>query len=213
MKKFSHERYNELVSNTFDTIRELGRLKGGEYSGDVDRLANFRRNGEAQGLPMQAILGVYAAKHWDAIMQFIKDINTGTTRERMEPITGRVDDLIVYLLLFKAMCEEEAEPAAETVTWTPWGGRSKLSPVPDATLIEWWNDRRLPEQKLAGEIDWSSVFEYRVIESEWFNHDGTPFMPMILNDMTDIFIEYKTHSHRVHAIHARWSEVIRWRYA
>lgn len=109
--------------------------------------------------------------------------------------------------------QEQTDPAAETITWTPWGGRSKLSPVPDNTLVEWWNDRRLPEQKWAGEIDWSAVFEYRVIESEWFNHDGTPFMPMILNDMTDIFIEYKTHNHRVHAIHARWSEVVRWRYA
>lgn len=57
------------------------------------------------------------------------------------------------------------------------------------------------------------VLNSTMIESEWFNHDGTPFMPMILNDMTDIFIEYKTHSHRVHAVHARWSEVIRWRYA
>lgn len=103
---FSHHRYEGLTADTFAKIRELGQLKGGEYSGDTDRLLNFRRNGERLNLPMETIWAVYAAKHWDAIMQYVHDIQHGVKRERLESIAGRADDLMVYLLLFKAMIEE-----------------------------------------------------------------------------------------------------------
>lgn len=103
---YSHKRYEDLLIKTFEEIRNLSFLKGGEYSGDTDRLLNFRRNATALDLPMETIWAVYAAKHWDAIMQYVKDIQGGITRERLEPIEGRVDDLLVYLLLLKAMMDE-----------------------------------------------------------------------------------------------------------
>lgn len=98
--------YDKLVAETWETIQELGKKKGGEYSGDHDRLANFKRNGERLGLPMETIWAVYATKHWDAITQYCNDLQHGITRPRMEGITGRCDDLIVYLILFKAMLIE-----------------------------------------------------------------------------------------------------------
>ena len=55
---------------------------------------------------METIWRVYAAKHWDAVGQYIRDLQSGKERLRDEPITGRIHDLIVYLLLFKAMVEE-----------------------------------------------------------------------------------------------------------
>jgi hypothetical protein len=101
-----HRVYDELVKDTFDKIVELGVKKGGEYAGDDDRLANFRRNGEKLGLPMEVIWAVYCNKHIDAVMQYIHDLVSGKERERMEPIEGRVDDIIVYMLLFKAILLE-----------------------------------------------------------------------------------------------------------
>ena len=109
-KQFKHAEYDALVDDTIKKIKELGVLKGGEYAGDDDRLANFRRNGFDQDLPMETIWRVYAAKHWDAIGQYIKDIRNNVARKRMESISGRVDDLIVYLLLFKAMVVERDRP-------------------------------------------------------------------------------------------------------
>jgi hypothetical protein len=103
---YSHERYNELVLGTVEKIKQLSYLKGGEYAGDVDRLANFRRNADALGLTMEQVWAVYTAKHWDAIMQYVKDISSGNERPRMEPISGRLDDLIVYAILMKAMVDE-----------------------------------------------------------------------------------------------------------
>lgn len=42
-------------------------------------------------------------------MTYIRDVQTGTKRERLESIEGRIDDLIVYLLLFKGMVKERDE--------------------------------------------------------------------------------------------------------
>ena len=103
---YSRERWNQLLDEAFESIRKLGQLKGGEYSGDSDRLLNFRRNARDLELPMEVIWRVYAAKHWDAVGQYIRDLQTGKERTRLESISGRVDDLLVYLLLFKAMLEE-----------------------------------------------------------------------------------------------------------
>jgi hypothetical protein len=103
---FTHDRWNKMIEEIFDEVRHLAKAKGGEYSGDLDRLLNFRRNGQALDLPMETIWAVYAAKHWDAVMQYIKDLKSGKERERLESINGRIRDLIVYLLLLEAMVEE-----------------------------------------------------------------------------------------------------------
>ena len=118
--QFSHARYERLVKATFDEVTKLSKLKGGEYSGDDDRLLNFRRNGLALGLRKETVWGVYAAKHWDALMQYIKDQQYGKDRQRMESLGGRCDDLIVYLILFKAMLQENggADGAADPMKGT-----------------------------------------------------------------------------------------------
>lgn len=107
-KSFSIPEYDKMVDETFKNIIELGRLKGGEYAGDIDRLANFRRNAAEAGVTMEQCWRIYAGKHWDAIAQYIRDEAEGKERKRMEPLTGRVDDMIVYLFLFKAMLIERA---------------------------------------------------------------------------------------------------------
>lgn len=103
---FSHERYAALLEETFQQVIRLGQLKGGEYAGDEDRLLNFRRNAKTAETTMEFIWRIYASKHWDALMQYEKDVRFGTTRQRLEGLDGRCDDLITYLILFKAMIEE-----------------------------------------------------------------------------------------------------------
>ena len=111
---YSHEDFNTLLNTTIKSIIDLSKSKGGEYAGDEDRLANFTRNAKALGLKPEQVWAVYAGKHWDAIQQYVQDMATGKERERSEPIEGRADDLIVYLILFKAILEERkaAELAA-----------------------------------------------------------------------------------------------------
>lgn len=106
MPKFSHTEFNELIDETVLNIRQLSDLKGGEYAGDFDRLANFRRNGDNLGVAMEVIWYVYTAKHWDAIAQYVRDLSEGKSRQRLETLSGRFDDLIVYAILGKAMLAE-----------------------------------------------------------------------------------------------------------
>lgn len=106
MPQHSNAQWKSLVNRTFQSIQNLAETKGREYSGDFDRLANFRRNALALGLMKETVWAIYAAKHWDAIMSYIRNVQAGTPVELSEPIEGRIDDLITYLLLFKAMVEE-----------------------------------------------------------------------------------------------------------
>ena len=106
---FSSEDFSRLLADTIDQLSSLFKLKGGEYCHGDDRLDNFRRNAAALGLPMEVIWSVYYAKHHDAVMTFCRDLVTDTKRDRLEPISGRVDDMIVYLILFKAMLVERGE--------------------------------------------------------------------------------------------------------
>lgn len=106
MTQYTNQQWEALLETTIDKIKSLAKNKGGEYSGDSDRLANFRRNAEALGLCPEVVWAVYAGKHWDALQTYVKDLSTGLQRVRSEPLDGRVDDLLVYLLLFKAMLEE-----------------------------------------------------------------------------------------------------------
>lgn len=107
MTEYPHARYAYLIQFVKFEMDKLAKLKGGEYAGDDDRLANFRRNAAALGLPMESVWGVYCAKHWDAIMQYIKDENNGVKRERLEGLEGRAMDIIVYMTLFIAMLDEK----------------------------------------------------------------------------------------------------------
>lgn len=104
---FTQQQFDEVTRETIEQIKNLSLLKGGEYSGDVDRLLNFRRNAENLGLDYRQIWAVYATKHWDAVMQYVKDLAEGKERRRLESLSGRADDLIVYLILFKCMLQEQ----------------------------------------------------------------------------------------------------------
>jgi hypothetical protein len=69
--------------------------KGGEYAGDDDRPANFRRNGAALGLPMESVWG---GLRRETCGDAVRPGHQHRTRERMEPLSGRLDDLIVYFI-------------------------------------------------------------------------------------------------------------------
>lgn len=95
---------------------ELRATKGQEYIRyDDDQCANFKRIGKALGLSPLVVWAVYAHKHWDAIMAFVK------AQEVMsEPIKGRLDDLGNYLhLLAGLIADEEAE--AVNKNWVAQG--------------------------------------------------------------------------------------------
>jgi len=81
-----------VVNQTVEEIRRLLVVKGGEYAGSDDRLANFKRGAELVGVSSLQCLFVYMSKHYDAVATFVRDDAAGVVRPRSEPIAGRLDD-------------------------------------------------------------------------------------------------------------------------
>lgn len=97
----SKDEFEFIVSKTFEEINSLTSSKGEEYSRSNDQLANFRRGAENNEITMHKVLSIYLSKHMDAIQSWI---NNGV--ELSEPIEGRINDAILYLILLKAMVYE-----------------------------------------------------------------------------------------------------------
>jgi len=97
----NNKQFITLVDNTYKRLLELTATKGHEYSRDSDQLANFKRQAVELGVPDTIILAVYLNKHLDAIKSFIKN-----GKEFSEPIEGRIDDAILYLVLLKGLISD-----------------------------------------------------------------------------------------------------------
>lgn len=135
-RKFSIPAYDKIVERTFKEVVRLGIVKGGEYAGDVDRLANFRRNAEKNGVPMEVCWNIYASKHWDALQQYILDLSTGKKRPRAEALPGRIDDIIVYLLLFKAILAESDQAPVQRAPRKPRQPKAPATPPAETPKVE-----------------------------------------------------------------------------
>jgi len=98
-----------MMKETFEQLLVLRRIKSREYSEESDALSNFRRNGVDLDMPMEAVWKVYAQKHWDAVSQYVRDKTNHCDRPLSEPIENRIADLIVYLILFKAIVKERED--------------------------------------------------------------------------------------------------------
>jgi hypothetical protein len=110
----SNKDINRITEETWAAVRKLRSAKAAEYSTDTDALDNFKRCAFQSGCSIEHILMLFAMKHWNSIVDYIKDIDAGRTRERTESIDGRINDLIVYLILFKGMIEARACQVTET---------------------------------------------------------------------------------------------------
>lgn len=98
-----------LFTETLKTLESLLTIKGGEYAGSDDRLANFKRGAQLVGItPLQCAF-VYASKHYDAIATYVRDDASGRERPRSEGIEGRLDDLMNYCFLMKCIIREQNE--------------------------------------------------------------------------------------------------------
>lgn len=95
----------QVLDQTFDRLTQLTTTKGAEYANSDDQLANFKRLSQRLGLSPEAVIMVYLSKHLDAIDSYIR-----TNRVHSEPIAGRIDDAILYLVLLKAQVAESQLP-------------------------------------------------------------------------------------------------------
>ena len=96
-----------VVADAIKRAEQLFTSKNSEYGDNGDILANFRRLAQQQDLPMSTVWMMLAGKHIDSIQQYVKDVRANKGRNRTEPMSARIDDLIVYSILLLAIVNEE----------------------------------------------------------------------------------------------------------
>jgi hypothetical protein len=100
----SNKELYELMKATFSKCEEIARAKGADYTvGSQDALANFKGVGLDMDIPPQVACWIFMNKHYKAITNYVKSRG----KSQSEPIDGRIDDLINYLVLLKGLIKEE----------------------------------------------------------------------------------------------------------
>jgi len=92
---------HSVIENAFNSIIALNDTKGREYATDDDALANFKNRAAQMGITPLQVWGIFYGKHSDAIYAFIRN-----GKVLSEPIEGRIDDAILYLILLKGLVAE-----------------------------------------------------------------------------------------------------------
>lgn len=103
-----NEQFNEIVKAQLSKIEETLIEKGSEYATDADRLHNFKQAAALQKLTPRDALGGMMIKHTVSIYDMIGD-ETGA--HSMEKWNEKITDHLVYLVLLKAVLEEESQEA------------------------------------------------------------------------------------------------------
>lgn len=101
------EKFNESVSNQMDYCKSLLVTKGAEYApgAETDRLLSFKVAAKLQDeTPKEALCGMLA-KHIVSVYEMCR----GTEQHSYEKWTEKITDSINYLLILKAMIDDEAK--------------------------------------------------------------------------------------------------------
>jgi hypothetical protein len=98
------DKFNEVVQGQIDRCLETLKTKGDEYASGDDRLEHFKTSAEEQEIsPKQALWGM-ASKHITSLGKMCKSEQMMLTFAWDE----KIGDAINYLLLLRALVEEEA---------------------------------------------------------------------------------------------------------
>jgi hypothetical protein len=97
----------EIIAEGMKRAEQLFASKNSEYGDAGDILGNFRRLAQQQGVPMSTAWMFLAGKHLDSIQQYVIDARNNTSRHRTQPLSERIDDLVVYGLLLLVIAAEE----------------------------------------------------------------------------------------------------------
>lgn len=106
--------FSSIVHEVHDKMVTLTHTKGLEYrAGDDDQFANFKKQSVELNMPMEKVLMVYLSKHLDSIRNYVRNCPVSHVEhydpKLSEPIEGRVDDAILYLILLRGMVRERKQ--------------------------------------------------------------------------------------------------------
>lgn len=112
----NNEEFEQIFEDQVRVCRAILVEKAAEYADDNDRMHNFNVAAELQGITREEALGGMMCKHTVSIYDMIAE---GASEFSMEKWDEKITDHINYLILLRALVEEElrAEQADEAARW------------------------------------------------------------------------------------------------
>lgn len=113
--------FNEHVDAVVAASADLLKRKGEEYSSDVDRLSNFKRNAEKQRQTVLNVWKTYYGKHADSLDSYFARVQQVAERKAMRHIAGNAAEIALMVqrsdagradVVFEAM-----DSAVKDVDW------------------------------------------------------------------------------------------------
>ena len=126
------QQFRTLLDDVHRNLVNLTATKGEEYSGDADQLSNFKRQAAELGMEPEKVLMVYLSKHLDAIKSY-----TRTKKEFSEPIEGRINDAILYLILLTGLISDRRSELNPPTDKMLSGGIHPTAPQSQDEAIPW----------------------------------------------------------------------------
>lgn len=109
------EQFDEIVARQQNICDTMLQSKAGEYATDIDRLHNFKQAAHLQAIkPKQALAG-FMAKHTVSLYDMLNDDGDYPSELWQEKITDHIN----YLLILKALIEEEKSETGVVVKPDP----------------------------------------------------------------------------------------------
>ena len=90
--------FNKLTEACCEEIRETLSQKGQDYSGDLDRLQNFKDASDMTGLTPEACLFGFVVKHIVALQDYIRNVDDPVACPSEAQLVEKTGDIAVYLL-------------------------------------------------------------------------------------------------------------------
>lgn len=102
-KRFTQTEVAGVFVTVFDEVKKLRAAGQAEYAGGIATpFGNFERLAGLLKVVREKVLLVYMMKHIDGIFSYVNG-----HKSQRESVKGRINDAITYLILLRAMIEEQ----------------------------------------------------------------------------------------------------------
>jgi len=98
-----NQEFKQILDERISKITEILSRKAKEYSGNEDRLYNFRKAAKINGTTLETALWGMASKHLVSVIDLIQ----GNLSPTEETVDEKIGDMINYLILLEAIFKEK----------------------------------------------------------------------------------------------------------
>ena len=112
----TEERFEQIVDETLNQIREVLVVKSKEYKRNNNIFHNFEEGSKRSGLIREKVLDGFLLKHEISIADMTNDLEKGIL-PKIETVEEKFGDNLIYLILKKASIIDKIEQYEEEVSY------------------------------------------------------------------------------------------------